>query len=78
MAAQPDRSAWQWLLYCGGVCLELLGLAFTGTVVVVFFGHVDTRLLLSLTVVGMILFYSGWFFVRHASRRGAMGPYQRR
>lgn len=68
-AIQPDRSTLPWLLYCGGVCLELLGVAFTGTVVVMFFGIADTRLLLSLTVVGMILFYSGWFFVRHASGR---------
>ena len=68
-ATQPDRSTLQWFLYCGGVCLELLGVAFTGTIVVMFFSIADTRLLLSLTVVGMSFFYSGWFFVRHASRR---------
>jgi uncharacterized protein (DUF2062 family) len=44
-------------------------MAFMGAVVVVFFGQVDTRLLLSLTVVGMVLFYGGWFCVRQASRR---------
>jgi hypothetical protein len=66
----PGRTIWQWLLYCGGVCLELLGIAFTGAVVAVFFGNVDTRVLLSLTAVGMILFYSGWWFVRYASRAG--------
>lgn len=68
-AAQPHRSTWQWLLYCGGICLELLGMAFTGAVIVVFFGNADTRLLLSLTAVGMLLFYSGWLCMRHASRR---------
>jgi L-asparagine transporter-like permease len=64
-------SIWRWLLYCGGVCLELLGMAFMGAVVVVFFGQVDTRVLLSLTAAGMILFYSGWFCVRQASQRGS-------
>jgi hypothetical protein len=42
-------------------------MAFMGAVVAVFFGQVDARLLLSLTAIGMILFYSGWFCVRHAS-----------
>jgi hypothetical protein len=59
---------WRWLLYCWGLCLELLGMAFMGAVVVVFFGQVDARLLLSLTAMGMVLFYGGWFCVRHASR----------
>jgi hypothetical protein len=59
----------RWLLYCWGICLELLGMAFMGAVVVVFFGQVDARLLLSLTAVGMLLFYGGWFCVRHASRK---------
>jgi hypothetical protein len=58
----------RWLLYCCGICFELLGMAFMGAVVIVFFGQVDTRLLLSLTAVGMILFYGGWFCVRQASR----------
>ncbi len=43
-------------------------MAFMGAVVVVFFGQVDTRLLLSLTAVGMVLFYGGWFCIRQASR----------
>ena len=59
---------WRWLLYCWGICLELLGMAFMGAVVAVFFGQVDARLLLSLTAIGMVLFYSGWFCVRQASR----------
>lgn len=71
------RAMWQWLLYCGGVCLELLGIAFTGAVVVVFFGNVDTRLLLSLTAVGMLLFYGGWLFVRYASRGNHSAPRER-
>jgi hypothetical protein len=32
------------------------------------FGQVDARLLLSLTAIGMVLFYSGWLCVRQASR----------
>ncbi len=59
----------RWLLYCWGICFELLGMAFMGAVVVVFFGQVDTRLLLSLTAVGMVLFYGGWFCVQQASQR---------
>jgi L-asparagine transporter-like permease len=70
-ATGAKPSIWRWLLYCGGVCLELLGMAFMGAVVVVFFGQVDARVLLSLTAAGMMLFYSGWFFVRQASQRGA-------
>jgi L-asparagine transporter-like permease len=58
----------RWLLYCWGVCLELLGIAFMGAVVMVFFGTVETRMLLSLAAVAMILFYGGWFCVRQASR----------
>jgi len=42
-------------------------MAFMGAVVVVFFGQVDARLLLSLTAVGMVLFYGGWVCVRYAS-----------
>jgi hypothetical protein len=42
-----------------------------GAVVVVFFGQADARLLLSLTAVGMLTFYSGWFCVRQASRGAA-------
>lgn len=64
----PGRSIWRWLLYCGGVCLELLGMAFMGAVIVMFFGQVEAGDLLSLTARGMILFYSGWFCVRQASR----------
>jgi hypothetical protein len=48
-----------------------------GAVVGVFFGQVDARLLLSLTAVGMVLFYSGWFCVRQASR-GAAKPVSER
>jgi L-asparagine transporter-like permease len=70
-ATGSKPSLLRWLLYCGGVCLELLGMAFMGAVVVVFFGQVDARVLLSLTAAGMMLFYSGWFCVRQASRRGA-------
>jgi L-asparagine transporter-like permease len=66
--ATSRRPIIRWLLYCWGICLELLGLAFVGAVVVVFFGQVDTRLLLALTAVGMVLFYGGWFCVRQASR----------
>jgi hypothetical protein len=66
--ADPRPSLLRWLLYCWGICLELLGMAFMGAVVVVFFGNVDTRLLLSLTAVAMILFYGGWFCARQASR----------
>jgi L-asparagine transporter-like permease len=61
----------RWLLYCWGICLELMGMAFMGAVVVVFFGQVDARLLLSLTAVGMVLFYGGWFCVRQGSRGAA-------
>jgi L-asparagine transporter-like permease len=66
-ATGPQPSIFRWLLYCGGVCLELLGMAFMGAVIAVFFGQVDSRVLLSLTAGGMILFYSGWFCVRQAS-----------
>jgi hypothetical protein len=52
-------------------------MAFTGAVVVVFFGQVDTRLLLTLTAVGMVLFYGGWFCVRQSSR-GAVKASQER
>lgn len=77
-SAEPrHRTIVQWLLYCCGVCLELLGIAFTGAVVVVFFGQADTRLLLSLTAVGMVLFYSGWLLVRQASRGHATAPRER-
>jgi hypothetical protein len=48
-----------------------------GAVVVVFFGQVDARLLLSLTAVSTVLFYSGWFCVRQASR-GAGNPVSER
>jgi hypothetical protein len=66
----PSRfSLLRWVLYCLGICLELLGMAFMAAVVVVFFGQVDARLLLSLTAVGMLLFYGGWFCVRYASHR---------
>jgi L-asparagine transporter-like permease len=67
-ATASRRSIFRWLLYCGGVCFELLGMAFMGAVIVVFFGQVDARLLLSLTAVGMVLFYGGWFCVRQSSR----------
>ena len=70
-ATGPKPSNFRWLLYCGGICLELLGMAFMGAVVVVFFGQVDARVLLSLTAWGMILFYSGWFCVRQGSQRGS-------
>jgi len=76
--APPQRSMLRWLVYCWGICLELLGMAFMGAVVVVFFGQVDTRLLLSLTAVGMVLFYGGWFCVRQASRRAARTLPERR
>jgi hypothetical protein len=69
-ATGPKPSILRWLLYCSGVCLELLGIAFMGAVIVVFFGQVDARVLLALTAAGMILFYSGWFCVRQASQRG--------
>jgi L-asparagine transporter-like permease len=65
-AQRPSR--FRWLLYCFGICLELLGMAFMGAVVVVFFGQVDTRVLLSLTAIGMAFFYGGWFCVRQGSR----------
>jgi hypothetical protein len=68
-AVQPRRTALRWLLYCLGICLELLGMAFMAAVIVVFFGHVDSRVLLALTAIGMTLFYSGWFCVRQGSRR---------
>ena len=73
-ATGSKPSVFRWLLYCGGVCLELLGMAFMGAVVVVFFGQVDARVLLSLTAAGMMLFYSGWFCVRQASQRGSITP----
>lgn len=72
------RSMWRWLVYCWGICLELLGMAFMGAVVVVFFGQVDAGLLLRLTVVGMVLFYGGWFCVRQASRKPAEASPERR
>jgi L-asparagine transporter-like permease len=65
------------MFYCLGVCLELLGMAFMATVIVVFFGQVDARLLLSLTAVGMLLFYSGWFCVRQGSRPSPSDDAQR-
>lgn len=71
---EPRSSILRWLLYCAGLCLELLGMAFMGAVVVVFFGQIDTRVLLSLTAGGMILFYSGWFCVRQASQRDSTDP----
>jgi hypothetical protein len=52
-------------------------MAFTGAVVVVFFGQVDTRLLLSLTVVGVVLFYGGWLCVRQASHGSRNTPRER-
>ena len=67
--ASREQSIFRWLCYCVGLCLELLGMAFMGAVVVVFFGQVDTRILLSLTAIGMLLFYGGWFCVRQGSRR---------
>jgi L-asparagine transporter-like permease len=67
--ARTEQSILHWVCYCVGVCLELLGMAFMGAVVVVFFGQVDARILLSLTAVGMLLFYGGWFCVRQGSRR---------
>jgi len=76
--ANPRPSLLRWLLYCWGVCLELLGMAFMGAVVVVFFGNVDTRLLLSLTVIAMLLFYGGWFCVRQASRGNSPEVQERR
>jgi hypothetical protein len=75
--APPRRSIVRWLVYCWGLCLELLGMAFMGAVVVVFFGQVDAGLLLRLTVVGMVLFYAGWFCVRQASRGAAKGSQER-
>ena len=77
-ATPPQRSVLRWLAYCWGVCLELLGMAFMGAVVMVFFGQVDAGLLLRLTLVGMVLFYSGWFCVRQASRRPAEVSQERR
>jgi hypothetical protein len=68
----------RWLVYCWGVCLEILGMAFMGAVVAVFFGQVDAGLLLRLTMVGMVLFYGGWFCVRQASRRPADISQERR
>jgi hypothetical protein len=53
-------------------------MAFMGAVVMVFFGQVDAGLLLRLTLVGMVLFYSGWFCVRQASRRPAEVSQERR
>jgi L-asparagine transporter-like permease len=67
-STESRASIFRWFLYCAGICFELLGMAFMGAVVVVFFGQVDARLLLSLTAVGMVLFYGGWFCVRQASR----------
>jgi len=78
IAGEPGRSTWRWVLYCWGVCLELLGIAFTGAVVVAFLGRVETRVLLMLTVLGMILFYSGWWCVRQASQRPSMPQRERR
>src|SRR6266516_2794983 len=76
--ADPRPSLLRWLLYCWGICLELLGMAFMGAVVVVFFGNVDTRLLLSLTIIAMILFYGGWFCVRQASQGNSPEVQERR
>jgi len=74
----PHReSIFRWLLYCCGICLELLGMAFMGAVVVVFFGQVDARVLLSLTAIGMVLFYGGWFCVRQGSRGPGQIPSER-
>jgi hypothetical protein len=44
----------------------------------VFFGNVDTRLLLSLTIIAMILFYGGWFCVRQASQGNSPEVQKRR
>jgi L-asparagine transporter-like permease len=76
--AEPRPSILRWLCYCWGVCLELLGMAFMGAVVVVFFGHVDTRMLLALTAVAMLLFYGGWFCVRQASQGRSTEAHGRR
>jgi L-asparagine transporter-like permease len=76
--AEPRPSMLRWFFYCWGLCLELLGMAFMGAVVVVFFGNVDTRMLLSLTAVAMILFYGGWFCVRQASRGSSTEAHGRR
>jgi hypothetical protein len=48
-----------------------------GAVVAVFFGQVDARLLLFWTAIGMVLFYSGWFCVRQASRGAAKSSRER-
>lgn len=63
------RSLSRWLLYCFGICLELLGMAFMGAVIVMFFGQVDAGTLLSMSARGMVLFYGGWFCVRQGSIR---------
>jgi hypothetical protein len=63
-----QRSTFRWLLYCFGVCLELLGIAFMGAVIVMFFGQVEAGVLLSMSARGMVLFYGGWFCVRQGSR----------
>ena len=73
----PKRSMWRWLLYYGGLCLELLGMAYMGAVIVMFFGQVEARELLSLTARGMVLFYGGWFCVRQASRGAAKASQER-
>jgi hypothetical protein len=74
----PERSLGRWLLYCGGVCLELLGIAFMGAVIVMFFGQVEAGTLLAMTARGMVLFYAGWFCVRQASRGAARASQERR
>jgi hypothetical protein len=43
-------------------------MAYMAAVIVMFFGQVEARELLSLTARGMVLFYGGWFCVRHGSR----------
>jgi len=72
--ALSRRSMLRWLVYCWGICLELLGMAFMAAVMVMFFGQVDAGLLLRLTTVGMVLFYGGWFCVRQGSRRSSKVP----
>jgi hypothetical protein len=52
-------------------------MAYMGAVIVMFFGQVDARELLSLTARGMVLFYAGWFCVRQGSRGPAKASQER-
>ncbi|RMF93603.1 MAG: hypothetical protein D6736_01465 [Nitrospinota bacterium] len=55
-----NHSPWTLL----GTCLQGLGLAFVGTVILLFFSDIGMWPLLISTLIGIVLFYTGWFLSR--------------